>query len=209
MSCGPHNFPANGSHPSILRYWDLRRPTRKSRAIKPKAPAAIYATETDPTTLNGSLRARGIASLALGCGPTDGLVFALGADSCIHTYEVPTLQPLTSHIYTHERLQPTSFYIRVAASPCGRWLACGSTASGVCLFDVSGAARVKAQEFDTSGVTLGGHIGEVSALDWAHERLSSGADDGSVRTWRPNVEVARECLARPEPARWDWSWADY
>ena len=46
----------------------------------------------------------------------------------MHTYALPALAPLAAH--THARMQTQSFYVRLAASPCGRWLACGSGGGG-------------------------------------------------------------------------------
>jgi denticleless len=192
--------------PSILRYWDLRQPTRKSRSTKPHTPSALYTTATDPTALDHSLRPRGITSLALGTGPTAGLIFALGADSRIHTYTAPTLEPLTKKVYAHKNMQTNSFYVKLAVSPCGRWLAsgCGGNDGSAFLFDVSGAASPGVAD-GAGGVELRGQQKEVGSVDWAEGELATCADDGTVRVWRPNVEVYRQCL-EDEAAFRDWSW---
>jgi denticleless len=164
----------------------------------------------DPTTLHGSRRPRGITSLTPGTGPTTGLLFALGADSRIHTYDLPTLEPLTSNQYTHENMQTNSFYVRLAASPCGRWLAsgCGGNNGSVFLYDVSHASRTAMVRFGGSrAVELRGQCGEVGAVDWAEGVLASCADDGTVRAWRPDVGIYKECERDTEEGRWGWSWA--
>lgn len=56
-------------------------------------------------------------------------------------------------------------------------------------------------------VELRGQTGEVGAVDWADGSLASCADDGTVRVWRPDIEVARRCEEDPESAKWDWMWA--
>jgi denticleless len=190
----------------ILHYWDLRSPTRRSRSIKPRQPQAVYTSTVDPTTLRSSRRSRGITSLALGTGPTAGFIFALGADSRIHTYEVPTLEPLNRKSYTHNNLQAVSFYVKLGISPCGRWLAtgCGGNTGSKFLFDVSDVSRT-GETTDTRGIELRGQSGEVGALDWADGSLATCADDGTVRVWRPNVETYRSCLDDSE-ASWLWSW---
>ena len=167
----------------------------------------MYSSVTDPTTLHGSPRSRGIVSLAKGTGPTAGLVFALGADSRVHTYVLPSLTPQKVE-YTHSNMQSNSFYVGLALSPCGRWLASGGTGKqgSAFLFDVSNAAQQSSTMVQT-GVELKAQLGEVGAVDWASNTLATCADDGTVRTWRPDIETYRKCEAQPEENRWDWSWA--
>jgi len=196
---------------SILHMWDIRFPSPKGNASKPPKPKPATPCSTssfDPTVLHGSRRPRGIASLTCGTGPTRGLLFALGADSRIHTYTLPSLGP-TKRRYAHDSMQINSFYVRVATSPCGRWLASGgSTVSdgsgGVFLYDVSNAPR---SSMPTKGIELKGQRGEVGALDWADGMLATCADDGSVRIWRPDVDVYRKCLQEPEESKWEWCWS--
>ncbi|EAU84535.2 cell division cycle protein cdt2 [Coprinopsis cinerea okayama7 len=193
----------------VLKYWDLRfltdrTPSKRGRGKgrgKPKAPAELFSTELDPTTLHGSRRPRGILSITTGRGPTAGLVFALGADSRIHTYSLPTLQPYTNASRLHNN--SSSFYVTLSVSPCGRWLASGGADGKASLFDVANspfgvpapAVELKAQE------------GEVGAVDWSHDALATCADEGTVRIWRPDIDVYRQCLEDPEESRWNWAWS--
>src|SRR5882757_6174857 len=96
----------------ILQYWDLRIPTspQKKGTSNSKAPLSLYSSPVDPTALHGSRRSRGIISLASGSGPSAGLLFALGADSRIHTYDLPSLAARNT-VYTHDNLQANSFYV--------------------------------------------------------------------------------------------------
>lgn len=193
----------------ILRYWDLRLPTnvRKTKT-KQKPLVSLYASPTDPTTLHGSRRPRGIISLVGGSGPTAGTIFALGADSRVHTYALPSLTAQTSG-FTHTNMQTNSFYVGLALSPCGRWLASGGTGAqgSNFLFDVSDAARPLRNLQPNKGVELRGQLGEAGAVDWAADALATCADDGTVRLWRPDIETYRACTEKPEDMAWDWSWS--
>ena len=132
----------------------------------------------------------------------------------MHTFALPSLAPLSGYgppetdacAYTHPQMQTNSFYVRAALSPCGRWLANGSSADGrVFLFDVSSAGRWASGS--ARAVVLRGQKGEVGALDWAQDMLATCADDATVRVWRPDVAVHRRCVEDSEEMRWQWSWA--
>lgn len=192
-----------------------------ARNPKPKG-VSTHQTSFDPTTYQGTRRARGISSLSVGVGPTAGLLFALGNDSLLHTYDKVSLEPLSgrntdpaidSWSYGHQNMHTSSFNVRAALSPCGRWLASGGVDKGsVFLYDVSGgtASHWSTQQHDISrrnGVQLCGQTGEVGVLDWAEGMLASCADDGTVRIWRPDVERYRQCQEDPDEMRWNWKWA--
>lgn len=126
------------------------------------------------------------------------------------------MEPITTETYGHESMQTNSFYVRVAMSPCGRWLASGGARAGSAfLWDVSNASRASAFSHSSSpyrgherGVQLRGQAGDVVAVDWAADGvLATCADDGTVRVWRADVDVHRHCVEDPEEAKWDWAWA--
>ncbi|KAF9534901.1 WD40-repeat-containing domain protein [Crepidotus variabilis] len=197
------------SFDGILRLWDLRAPStpkRKTKVSKPAKPLELCSSSGDPTTLHGSRRPRGIISITPGSGPSAGHIFAIGADSRIHTYDLQTLTPQRVS-FQHENLQTNSFYVGVSVSPCGRWLACGGsgTQGNSFVFDVENAVRPWAPVYP--GVELRGQRGEVGAVDWARDMLAACTDDGTVRIWRPDIATSRRCLDEPEQAKWDWSWA--
>lgn len=77
------------------------------------------------------------------------------------------------------------------------------------MFDVAsiGSALARGERPSRQAVHLQGHTGEVGAIDWGDRVLATSADDGTVRTWRPNVEAYRQCEEAPEQARWDWCWS--
>ena len=192
----------------VLRYWDIRLPTKAEKVRSPNSKSSpVMCSPIDPTTLHGSRRPRGIVSLAKGTGPTEGLIFGLGADCRVHTYSLPSLVAQKTQ-YTHENLQSNSFYVGLALSPGGEWLATGSTGKqGSCfLFDAKAAARPWVAP-PGPGFELRAQLGEVGGVDWADDTLATCADDGTVRVWRPDVETYRSCQEKPEEKAWDWSWA--
>ncbi|TFY53510.1 hypothetical protein EVJ58_g9416 [Rhodofomes roseus] len=123
----PHTLVSSGSYDGVLRQWDLRLPTSKKTAKFKAVPRPVL-TSADPTTFQGSRRARGITTLIPGTGPSAGHLFALGTDSRIHTFALPSLEPLSGYLppdhadpfaYTHMQMQTNSFYTHAALSPCG------------------------------------------------------------------------------------------
>ncbi|KAJ3562649.1 hypothetical protein NP233_g9441 [Leucocoprinus birnbaumii] len=207
-STQPYGLVSSGSSDGMLRFWDLRKPSQKSRSTKPRLPAVLYSTVLDPTTLHGSKRSRGITSLVQGTGPTSGLIFGLGYDSRIHTYSLPTLEAQPTG-FSEETMQTTSFYVGLALSPCGNWLACGASSpkSSSFLFEVTGAGKVDGKPHIQRAVELRGQRGEMGAVDWADGSLATCADDGTVRVWRPDIEAYRHCTKNPADAQWDWYWS--
>ncbi|OSC98732.1 WD40 repeat-like protein [Trametes coccinea BRFM310] len=226
----PYGVISSCSSDGILNLWDVRLPSSNTRSRSKKAakqrPMPLF-TSPDPTTYGGTRRARGITTLASGTGPTAALVFGLGSDSRVHTYALPSLAPLSGlltfpstpgdaeaaedpHAFFHPRMKTTSFYVRMATSPCGRWLAAGGIAEGrAYLYDIAAAGRARdaGRGWWGSGVELRGHTGEVGAMDWADGMLATCGDDGTVRVWRPDLDISRQCEADPEEMQWNWAWA--
>lgn len=206
----------------IIRKWDLRctsaspsKSTKKPAAMAPIDEAVIDFTTvpSDSATAAHTFsprRARGICSLALGCGPSVGQVFALGNDSRVHTYnalgafDTPLSIPQVTKTYSHRHMATNSFYVRVAVSPCGQWLASGGASGSAFLFDISD--RSGSYGIGGLGVELKGQEGEVGALDWSADSLATCADDGTVRIWRPDLAKYQECLQDAEEAAFDWTW---
>ncbi|KAJ7179370.1 WD40-repeat-containing domain protein [Mycena filopes] len=199
----PYQLITSGSSDGSLRCWDIRLINR-SKSTKSKEPICLLSSPLDPTFSHGSPRPRGIISLVGGTGPTTGSVFALGADSRIHTYDRDSLAAF-GNSYSHDNLQ-TNFYVKLAASPCGRWLATGGAgvSGSSFMFDVSNATSASAAR---TGVELKGHSGDAGGVDWAPGMLSTCWDDGMVRVWRSDVETHRACVADPDARRWNWKWS--
>lgn len=197
-----------------MRLWDLRQATLASKAKSPKKKRAIQPTAVsafDPTTVEGGRRVRGLASIVSGAGPTHGLLFGLGMDSRVHTYSASTLLPLSPKgTFKHPNMNTTSFWVRLAISPDGRSIVCGSSATGkgvsAFLYDVSQTAMAGPSILpDTAGVELHEQKGEVGGVDWAQDMLATCADDGTVRVWRFDPETRQRC-ALEEDAQWTWTW---
>lgn len=106
-------------------------------------------------------------------------------------------------------MKTNSFYVRLATSPCGSWLASGGAAAGsVFLYDISNTPKAAMSPCpQPNGVQLRGQSGEVAALDWADGMLATCADDGTVRVWRSDEEAYSACKKDPEEAKWDWAWS--
>lgn len=205
----PDTLVSCGSFDGILNMWDLRQPKvsatgKRTKKSPPMAPACT--SPTDPTMLHGARRARGLMALCAGSGPTSSLLFALGADNYIHAYDSSSLTHVES--ITHPNML-SSFYVRLATSPCGRWLASGCTAKNGSLFlyDVSNVGRLSSAVPPTTAVELRGQTGEVGAVDWATDMIASCADDRTVRVWRPDLDAYQDCIAHPEERAWEWSWS--
>ncbi|KII95850.1 hypothetical protein PLICRDRAFT_96930 [Plicaturopsis crispa FD-325 SS-3] len=174
----PCGIVSSGSFDGILRHWDIRLPTTGKRVPGKAKHALVNTSPTDPT-LTDTRRPRGITSFTRGVSSithsTGSLLFALSADARIHTYHLPSLQPLGS-VYagindtyadarmqttsvsrtqttSFSRMQTTSFYVHVAASPCGRWLAsgCAQPRGSAFLWDVGNAGRVRGGTTGSSG----------------------------------------------------------
>ena len=200
----PYGLITSGASDGILKYWDLRSTGKRGNGTRPNV---LYSSLADPTTFQGSRRPRGIYSLAAGHGPSAGLIFGLGADSTIHVYTLPTLSPDPSQRYFHDDLKARSFFVSLSMSPCGRWLASGgaSQEARAFMFDIS--TGCSSQDPRRRAVQVRGQAGEVGAVDWAQDSLATCADDGTVRVWRPDSDVARQCLEDSEMNKWEWSWS--
>ena len=196
---------------SILREWDIRLPSQKSKLPK-KQTRPIDMSQIDPTVefdSSSSRRPRGITSISVGTGPTEGLLFALANDSNIHTFNADTLAPISSSRFSHETMRTNSFYIKSAISPCGRWMITGSSDRKAFLYDVSNASRnfeISSWEGKGSVVELAGTRSEVGAVDWGHD-IFAACYDRAVRVWRPDVETRRLCEDDSEEQTWNWNWA--
>jgi denticleless len=196
---------------SVLREWDIRLPSQKSKLPK-KQTRPIHMSPMDPTVecdSSSSRRPRGITSISVGTGPTEGLLFALANDSNIHTFSADTLTPISSSRFSHETMRTNSFYIKSAISPCGKWMITGSSDRKAFLYDVSNASRnfeISPWEGKGGVVELEGSRSEVGAVDWGHD-IFAACYDRVVRVWRPDIETHRLCEDDPEEQKWNWNWA--
>ncbi|KZS97548.1 WD40 repeat-like protein [Sistotremastrum niveocremeum HHB9708] len=196
----PYTLFSSGSFDGTIRKWDTRQPTtKKDRLLKSSKP--IEESDRDATIVGGGKRARGLSSMALG----EGVVWALGIDSKIHTYPTYLAAPFPhdeATTFSHPDMCTSSFYPRIAGSPCGNWLASGSSDGNLYLFDVGSR-----QSPTPAGIKLQGHTGEICGLDWASGSLATCSDDRTVRVWRPDAEIIERCRSNPVDEAWNWTWA--
>lgn len=66
----------------------------------------------------------------------------------------------------HSNLFVKSFYVKIATSPCGKWLASGSSGGGVYIWDV--AARSYGPRI---AVELQASRQEIGAVDWSSDMV--------------------------------------
>lgn len=64
----------------------------------------------------------------------------------------------------HPNLTVRSFYVKLAISPCGRWLASGSSNGGTYIWDVN-------DPLTSTPVELISSTKEVGALDWSNDMV--------------------------------------
>lgn len=196
---------------SILREWDIRVPGPKSKLPR-RQTRPIYMSPLDPTVevdASSRRRPRGITSLSVGTGPTEGLIFALANDANVHTLSADTLTPISSSRFSHETMRMNSFYVKSAISPCGKWMITGSSDRKAFLYDVGNASRnfeISSWEGRGCAVELSGIHSEVGAVDWGHD-IFAACYDKTVRVWRSDVEMRRLCEEDPEEKKWNWTWA--
>ena len=118
---------------------------------------------------------------------------------------MPLSIPQPDQVFAHRHMATNSFYVRLAVSPCGRWLACGGASGSAFLFDVGvGSGLQRNEGAQRMGVELKGQDGEVGSVDWADGTLATCADDGTVRVWRTDLEGSEIYRADPEGAGFGW-----
>jgi denticleless len=180
-----------------VRLWDLRFPAPTARFPDPRPTHSHARFLPDPTLgLPSSRRPRGIHSLVE--SPTSGDIYALTGDSNVHTlrpayasltpnFDDPAFQQaILPDFYASKDLHVQTFFVRMALSPDGRYLATGNSKAGVVTFDTR-EKRSKGVVFD-----LGkdpeywpkGRAREVTSVDWGRDCMAACADDRVTRIWR-------------------------
>ena len=85
------------------------------------------------------------------------------------------LAPLSAYlpkVLSHHSLKLDTFYPRLALSPCGGFLAAGSSTGNVLLWDAESVLRPTAPEAAMTPVVLGGASAETSGVDWGYDSVS-------------------------------------
>ena len=167
---------------SIVKIWDPRLHTRSSST------ASAAASLPDPTAIPPSKRVRGVQSMVE--QPSTGDLHILTADSKVHVVRPAAL--LSGCSGTDEAVQPvryshpelrSSFWMGLSFSPCGRYLASGSSRGGVMTWDtqlqsakgynVAGMRDVVATKIGLGDAAQGWERErEVNAVDWGYDMVS-------------------------------------
>jgi WD40 repeat protein len=69
--------------------------------------------------------------------------------------------------------------VSMAVCPDESMVVSGSADGGLRLWNVKGSSVV--------GYPWEGHSASVKCLDWSHDEISSGSEDGTIRRWNPNI----------------------
>ncbi|OCF30834.1 hypothetical protein I316_07557 [Kwoniella heveanensis BCC8398] len=217
----PGVLASGGSFDGIVKLWDLRFAAPTARCSEPRPSCTSVGSLPDPTVhgTTPSRRARSINALCE--SPTTGDLYALCGDSRIHSlrpsYAVhanheggPTSREAIGHrTYTDPNLLVSSFYIRLAISPDGRYLSSGSCRGGVMTWDTK-APIGRDDRATRLGMGMGGVIWpegkerEVCAVDWGKDMLAASADDLATRIWRSNRDAAGWLKENPAAANQEW-----
>lgn len=169
---------SGGSGDGIVRFWDLRTLSDPRRVF-----LADPISQTSDRTYSGGKQSRGIMSMVQGVGE----IFTLTGNSRIdvHSLTSPGLSLPTT--YSHPNLRVSSFYVKLAISPCKTAIASGSTSGSTFIWDITQSTSLPRKK-QVMGIELGWnkHQREVGAIDWAHDQLVTCSDDYTSRIWRPN-----------------------
>ncbi|GBC05532.1 hypothetical protein RclHR1_06280005 [Rhizophagus clarus] len=158
---------SSGASDSIIKYWDLRNQDASS------SPTPVQ------TSVNGSFakRPHGISDLILDKSGTR--LFANSTDNYVYMYDAANLGAPIGH-FTSQPYRCSSFYIRLACSPDGRYIASGSSDKSIYIWEVDFPGA--------EPVVLKAHENEVTSLSWSNdiETIASCSDDTTLRIWRIN-----------------------
>jgi denticleless len=140
---------------SILLKWDLRSVREAKQAVE-------ESFEDPSVAFTSSRRPRGITSIGL--GTNDSMIYGLGTDGNVHSYLTKTLQACRSLPPPSSNIGSLQFSCKLSTSPCGRWLATGSTNGRVYLRDISSHQSA----FDRAPIALHGHGEKLTGPSWAN-----------------------------------------
>ncbi len=140
-------------------------------------PKATSAGELPDPTVSGAKPSRRPRSVNALCeDPRSGDLYTLCGDSKIHVLRPSAanagdpLEAIMPYKYAHPNLLTRSFYIRMALSSDGRYLACGSSHAGVMTWDTS-HARHSTDVCASSLAVPSTSTPEVIAVDWGKDMV--------------------------------------
>ncbi|WVW81447.1 hypothetical protein I302_103441 [Kwoniella bestiolae CBS 10118] len=214
----PGILASGGSFDGIVKLWDLRFPAPTTRSPEPRPSCTTVGSLPDPTVY-GSMPSRRARSINALCeSPTTGDLYALCGDSKIHSLRPSSIlsssgdqddhrESIGLKTYTDPNLLVSSFYIRLAISPDGRYLSSGSCKGGVMTWDTRAKDGSQATRL---GLGMGGvqwpegKEREVGAVDWGRDMLAASSDDLATRIWRSNRDAAKWLRDDPIKASEEW-----
>ncbi|KAG0222828.1 hypothetical protein BGW41_005852 [Actinomortierella wolfii] len=170
---------STGSLDGCIKYWDVRK---HGSYFKVDYPTPLQTSTYIPRTK----RAHGLAAMAL--SPDGVSLYAVSSDNHLYMYNASTLgAPIRQ--FTGENFACSSYYIKIAVSPDGQFVASGSS-KNLYVWDVDRPHK--------KPLIFHGHEREVTAVDWAKDlgdgtQLSGCSDDATVRIWKPNSQLAQQC----------------
>ncbi|WVR03240.1 hypothetical protein IAU60_000231 [Kwoniella sp. DSM 27419] len=216
----PGVLASGGSFDGIVKLWDLRFPAPTTRSPEPRPACTSVGMLPDPT-LHGNMPSRRARSINAMCeSPTNGDLYVLSGDSKIHSlrpsYAMASAEDgsvsreaIGTKSFTDTNLLVSSFYVRLAISPDGRYLSSGSCRGGVMTWDTAAPGH----QATRLGMGMGGvewpegKEREVCAVDWGRDMLAASSDDLATRIWRSNRDAARWLKQDPPAAGEQWAGA--
>ncbi|KAF9586345.1 hypothetical protein BGW38_006547 [Lunasporangiospora selenospora] len=174
-----HIIASTGTLDGLVKYWDVRK---HGTYFKHDFPAPLQTSTYTPTTK----RAHGMTSMALS---PDGIsLYAVSSDNHIYRFNSTALGGPVEQ-YGGNNYACSSYYIKISVSPDGNFIAAGSS-KDLYVWEVNRP--------DRRPLVFQGHEREVTGVDWAKDlgngtQLSGCSDDATVRTWKSNPELCREC----------------
>lgn len=158
-----------GAADGVVKFWDSRQL---------KSPVVQTPQQDQMSTEGKEKRIHGISGLSL--NPSGTSFIASSTDSRVYVYDVH--RPEKGSIKSFQGHVLGSFYIKAAFSPDGTHVLSGSSDGNVFIWQMNSS--------ESSPVTLKGHGGEVTAVDWCPTdfcKIATCSDDFTVRVWK-NLE---------------------
>ncbi|KAJ1819232.1 hypothetical protein LPJ60_003891 [Coemansia sp. RSA 2675] len=176
-----------GSTSEIVRYWDVRMsaPTRATELPTPAAASLLPASGG---------RSRGTSSLTL--DPDGTRLYSACSNNRVYVHNALLPEAPIAQLDAPE-FECRSFNITTSMSPCGRHLAAGSTNGSVVVWELD----MYGQNSSRQRAVLQGHVKEAGCVAWypgaERTQLATCGDDGTMRVWDINAELAGAAKADP------------
>lgn len=154
-----------------------------------QANGCISRSDDDPTLSSHSKRPRGITSIVKGSGITRGMIFGLSFDSQIHVYETSNLGILRRDYGDNRTKRFTrcmSYSIKLGMHDDGDRFVSGGQDGNAFIWDThheGGDTSVSNAKTESFLRVLGGHTGEVGAVDIAGNMVVTCGIDRAVKIW--------------------------